>query len=294
MMSAKTTPTYVQQHHVIDIPDHVPEEFFRRFTDTDSRPLTPTPSCATSARTRGQAMGASHLGARRCVTPEPVSNEQERKQIILDLRRSHSQETLYWNASSEFSHTGRQDSTSSSWMPQPTIKHEIELIGTSQNPEIDDIAEMEEEEIEYIFHDIINETEDLIDDPTMSCIYARDDEDDELIRRRGKLRRKKSRSSLQVITFQPSNEPETHVTQIDDGDPDSPNLSSRHSLVPDSAATAAAAKSARKDGNQDLVQKNVFHTDDLLKSLKMGLNVDVVECVFDRYVSISCLVLCPV
>ncbi|XP_070509084.1 uncharacterized protein [Chironomus tepperi] len=264
----KTTPTYVQKH-VIDIPDHVPEEFFRRFTDTDSRPLTPTPSCATSARTRGNAMGASHLSARRCVTPDPVSNEQERKQIILDLRRSHSQETLYWNASSEFSHPGRQDSTSSSWMPQPTIKHEIEL--------------MEEEEVEYVFNDIINETEDLIDDPTLSCIYARDDEDDELIRRRGKLRRKKSKSSLQVITFQPSNEPETHVAQIDDGDQDSPNLSSRHSLVPDSSATAAAAKSTRKDGNEDLVQKNVFHTDDLLKSLKMGLNVDVVECVFDRY-----------
>ena len=147
-MTANQTPSYVPQKNVIDIPDHVPEEFFRRFTDTDSRPLTPTPSCATSARTRGHAMGASHLSARRCVTPEPVSNEQERKQIILDLRRSHSQETLYWNASSEFSQPGRQDSTSSSWMPLPTIKHEIEIVGTSQNPEIDDIAEMEEEEIE--------------------------------------------------------------------------------------------------------------------------------------------------
>lgn len=27
-----------------DLPEHVPEEFFRRYTDTDSRPLTPTPT----------------------------------------------------------------------------------------------------------------------------------------------------------------------------------------------------------------------------------------------------------
>lgn len=94
----KTTPSYINDlQNVIDIPDHVPEEFFRRYTDqldTDSRPLTPTPSCATSARTRGghrDALGGSHLSARRCVTPEPTVNEHEKKQIILDLRKSHSQ-----------------------------------------------------------------------------------------------------------------------------------------------------------------------------------------------------------
>lgn len=175
-------------------------------------------------------------------------------------------------------------------MPQPTIKHEIEIVGTSQKEEIDDIAEMEgDEEVEYIFNDIINETEDLIDDPTLSCIYARDDdEDEELIRRRGKLRRKKSKSSLQIITFQPSNEPETHVAQFDDGDQDSPNLSSRHSLVQDNVTGLTAAKSTRKDGNEDLVLKNVFHTDDLLRGLKMGLNVEMIECVFNRYVSMLC------
>lgn len=89
-----------------DISEHIPEEFFRRFTDTDSRPMTPTPSVI-SGRTRIST--ASQLQAtRRCVTPEPsFSFQKERKQIIVDLRRSHSQETLFWNASSELSSTQR-------------------------------------------------------------------------------------------------------------------------------------------------------------------------------------------
>jgi hypothetical protein len=270
--------------HVIDIPDHVPEEFFRRFTDTDSRPLTPTPSCATSARTRNIGMASSHLSTRRCVTPEPMRNEQERKQIILDLRRSHSQETLYWNASSELSQP-------SSWpqqqQPAPTVRHEIELVGAIQD--IEDIQEQEEEEDEpemaaLYSEGIINATEDFID-PTLTCINARDDEDDDTLRRRGKLRRKKSKSSMQVITFQPSSEPETHVAQIDYGDQDSPNLSSRQSLVPESIASSAVAKIARKAGGEELVERDVEHTDDSLKTLRMGLNVEIVECVFERYVS---------
>ncbi|KAG5667622.1 hypothetical protein PVAND_015596 [Polypedilum vanderplanki] len=280
----KTTPSFLPDKNVIDIPDHVPEEFFRRFTDTDSRPLTPTPSCATSARTRNNGISSSHLSARRCVTPEPMRNEQERKQIILDLRRSHSQETLYWNASSEISHPGRQDSTSSSWVQQQVIKHEIEIAGTAEEKEeIEDIQEIEEDELEMALYGegIINATEDFID-PTLTCINARDDEDDDTLRRRGKLRRKKSKGSMQVITFQPSNEPETHVAQFDDGDQDSPNLSSRQSLVPESVASSAVSKVARKIGD-DIVEKDVSHTDDSLKTLRMGLNVEMVECVFDRY-----------
>lgn len=65
----------------------VPEELFRRYTDTDSRPLTPTPTLA-SVMTRIP-------GGRRCVTPDPVPlPTQERTLLVLDLRRSHSQETL--------------------------------------------------------------------------------------------------------------------------------------------------------------------------------------------------------
>lgn len=73
--------------------DTVPEELFRRYTDTDSRPLTPAPTLA-SVMTKGSV--------RRCVTPDPIPTHilnptPERKHLVLDLRRSHSQDTLSWH-----------------------------------------------------------------------------------------------------------------------------------------------------------------------------------------------------
>lgn len=72
--------------------------FFRcvirfRYTETDSRPLTPAPTLA-SVHTRAS-------GSRRCVTPDPTPTTEVREKtlLILDLRRSHSQETLTWYGS---------------------------------------------------------------------------------------------------------------------------------------------------------------------------------------------------
>lgn len=271
-----------------EIPDHVPEEFFRRYTHTtDSRPLTPTPSCATSAKTR-TGMSSSHLSTRRCVTPEPVSNNDniERKQIILDLRRSHSQETLYWNASTEM----HQDSMSSSWLQSHSIKHEIEIIGVIQKDEIEDILELEEEDGDIPDYELINETEDLID-PTTSCINARDDDEDEFLSRRGKLRRKKSKTNVEVVTFQPSNEPETQVGALpsEEHDPEEHEFSgsARSSLVPEGSsatprATPMPSKSVRKTDDLYTADKSFFLDEGSLKTLRMGLNVEIVECVFDR------------
>ncbi|XP_021942115.1 uncharacterized protein LOC110841103 isoform X2 [Zootermopsis nevadensis] len=72
--------------------DDVPEELFRRYTDTDSRPLTPAPTLE-SVMTKGSL--------RRCVTPDPIPTHilnptRERTLLVLDLRRSHSQDTLSW------------------------------------------------------------------------------------------------------------------------------------------------------------------------------------------------------
>jgi hypothetical protein len=161
----------------------------------------------------------------------------------------------------------------------------IDIGGMAQKiDEIEDIQELEEEGGggDEIFKDgIINET-DLMD-PTAGCINARDDEDDEAVTRRGKLRRKKSKSNVQMITFQPNTEPETQVAQIDDLDlQDSPNMSSRPSLVPESVASTAITKIIRK--TDDFGEKSVSYTDDSLKTLRMGLNFDIVECVFNRYV----------
>lgn len=280
-------PKYKTEMNEILDDGRVPDEFFRRYTHTtDSRPLTPTPSCATSAKTR-TGLGSSHLSTRRCVTPDPVSNNDniERKQIILDLRRSHSQEILYWNTSTEM----HQDSMSSSWLQSQSVKHEIEIIGVIQKEEIEDILEMEEEEGEHIpDYDLINETEDLID-PTASCINARDGDDDEFLSRRGKLRRKKSKTNVQVITFQPSNEPETQVAALpsEEHDPDSPNLSARSSLIPEgtSSATPRITPLLSKSVRTSLFEsadKSFFLDENALKTLRMGLSVEIVECVFDK------------
>ncbi|CAH0715332.1 unnamed protein product, partial [Brenthis ino] len=64
--------------------DIVTEDMFRRYTETDSRPLTPAPTLA-SGKSRG---------SRRCLTPD---QPHPRTTIVLDLRRSHSQETLYYH-----------------------------------------------------------------------------------------------------------------------------------------------------------------------------------------------------
>lgn len=81
--------------------DNIPEDLCRRYTDTDSRPLTPTPT-VTSVHTRNST--CSFLNNRRCITPELGKNEIiKKKKIILDLRRTHSQETLYWKPSSDMS-----------------------------------------------------------------------------------------------------------------------------------------------------------------------------------------------
>ncbi|XP_075977794.1 uncharacterized protein LOC142977632 isoform X2 [Anticarsia gemmatalis] len=64
--------------------DIVTEDMFRRYTETDSRPLTPAPTLA-SGKSRG---------SRRCLTPD---QPHQRTTIVLDLRRSHSQETIYYH-----------------------------------------------------------------------------------------------------------------------------------------------------------------------------------------------------
>ncbi|CAH0585512.1 unnamed protein product [Chrysodeixis includens] len=64
--------------------DIVTEDMFRRYAETDSRPLTPAPTLA-SGKSRG---------SRRCLTPD---QPHPRTTIVLDLRRSHSQETIYYH-----------------------------------------------------------------------------------------------------------------------------------------------------------------------------------------------------
>ncbi|XP_029731485.2 uncharacterized protein LOC109622295 [Aedes albopictus] len=239
-----------------DLPEHVPEEFFRRYTDTDSRPLTPTPTVA-SGRTRA-SVGGSHL-TRRCVTPEPqTQNQQERKQLILDLRRSHSQETLYWNASSELSPSQLQDP---SWM-----QHHSQIPQTVDEERVlGDGAESDKEGGKPL---------------PMTCINAMEDGEEDPPRRRGK-RRKKSKQLTQTISFTPNQDPETQVATID---PDSPNYSARPSLVPTGRSLLSSADTPPRVSVEEPVEYvESFLDDEALCLLRRGLNIDIVEAVFERY-----------
>lgn len=255
------------------IPDHVPEEFFRRYTDTDSRPLTPTPTVA-SGRTRTSA-GGSLMNARRCVTPEPLfTNIKERKQLILDLRRSHSQETLFWNASSELS-------------PAPTQEPWSQKNDTRRKAII---KKKSVERPQQISPPLIvrPDPEPLEKEDSQTCINARDDEDDDdEPRRRGKKRKKSKTQSAIQTSFRPNQDPETQVATLG---PDSPNLSTRPSLIPDIDNEIVLQTTQAKFNTFNIHEENrsaCFLDEDSLKVLRRGLNLDMVENTFECHVTFS-------
>ncbi|CAG9561704.1 unnamed protein product [Danaus chrysippus] len=84
--------------------DIVTEDMFRRYAETDSRPLTPAPTLA-SGKSRG---------SRRCLTPDQPN---QRTTIVLDLRRSHSQETLYYHGYTTSDMTGHTPSANERSLP---------------------------------------------------------------------------------------------------------------------------------------------------------------------------------
>ncbi|XP_053670275.1 uncharacterized protein LOC128720621 [Anopheles nili] len=288
-----------------ELPDHVPEEFFRRYTDTDSRPLTPTPTVA-SGRTRA-SVGGSHL-TRRCVTPEPqTANGQERKQLILDLRRSHSQETLYWNASSELSPSQLHDGGGGGW----AHGHGGTGGGTgvrggsaggggaggsgggsaAQSAVADDTgrAAVGGEDGKLRGESDTEPGSGRAPPQPMTCINAMDDGEEDPPRRRGK-RRKKSKQLTQTISFVPNQDPETQIAKMD---PDSPNYSARPSLVPtgksllglaqDLTPPAGFGTGGPQDGQGQPAEEDCFLDDESLGLLRRGLNIDIVEMIFERY-----------
>ncbi|CAH1101189.1 unnamed protein product [Psylliodes chrysocephalus] len=209
------TPTNIYIPQV----ESVPEELFRRYTDTDSRPQTPAPTLV-SGITR-----LSTSRTRRCVTPDPVPTCQvkEKTRLILDLRRSHSQENLSIYGSSSFypdlpkfhtqlpsSSTSVEELKPNSFNKQPNSKRPVSVKKKENALDQNNLTKNAQ-------------VEDDDDDE--------DEDNDEFIKRRGKRRRKKTRDSSRCpITYQASVEPETQVAAIG---PDSHNASTRHSLAPD-------------------------------------------------------------
>lgn len=255
--------------------DQIPDEFYQRFSSSDSRPHTPPQSSVQSIRTR--INGFQLIQTRRCLTPEPTRNETgERKQIVLDLRRSHSQETIFWNASSDLS-SHIQDVKTKSEIPKTVIKSIDECVRNVRLCELEARKRSAERKQQQLKEQETNSLHQSI-----VCINERNDIDDEIdgMKRRGKKKKKKKIQNRNA--FHMSNEPETLIATIE---PDSPNASARPSLVSNDMVTSAINDLTNIDKyKQNGMIKNSFINEDALKILRRGLNIDIVESAFERFV----------
>ncbi|XP_061395809.1 uncharacterized protein LOC133331433 [Musca vetustissima] len=246
--------------------DNIPEDLFRRYTDTDSRPLTPTPT-VTSIHTRTSA--GSFLNNRRCITPELGKNDViKRKKIILDLRKSHSQETLYWKPASDLSSgitdpefktrsAGANEDKKGRKQKSEDPRPKSSLAVTTTIPE--------------------EETVDDTKKSSQTCINEQDYGDEDI--RRGKKRKKMKTVATTATTFHLSQDPETQVAALG---PDSLNPSTRPSLIPNSVSLLP---NHDKSEAEHVLLKGSFLTDEAFQTLKIKLNVDVIENTFDKYLN---------
>lgn len=257
--------------------EKVSEEFFRHYAGSDSRPLTPTPTII-SNRTR-ISNGSFLFTSRRCHTPDPITTcANERKQLVLDLRRSHSQETLYCNPSSGMSYQPPDSSLATSKIdrsimesPQPKNLRLCEQEARKRSAEI--LALQQLKDMEPIPNSVV-------------CINDRNDIDDELdgIRRRGKKKRKTKEGN----TFRMNQEPETQITTIEPFD--SPSASARNQQTTNTNIKPTMLNDTKSNTNErsrdSHYLRSNFITEDALKILRRGLDIDVVESAFQKFVSI--------
>nr|CAD7600776.1 unnamed protein product [Timema genevievae] len=204
----------------------VPEELFRRYTDTDSRPPTPAPTLA-SVMTRGSG--------RRCVTPDCP---RERTMLVLDLRRSHSQDALTWHSFAQ-TREGSPDLVQPS--PPPTRKKKpgvrkkgasTTVTMTKANGEesvgVDASHKLQQQVLHSVKGLSAGDASGVMTDTTTGS------GDEEMTRRRGKRRRRSKRSvreGSQELDKEFQGLPEPGETQVSTLDPDSYNASARPSLA---------------------------------------------------------------
>lgn len=214
----------------------------------------------------------------------------KRKKIILDLRKSHSQETLYWKPASDLSSgltdqelktrsAGANDEKKARKQKSDEQRPKSSLGATTAIPE--------------------EETLDEAKKSSLTCINEQDFGDDDI--RRGKKRKKiKAVASelkwscgylsaffiINIIshiatatTFHLSEDPETQVAALG---PDSLNPSTRPSLIPNSVSLLP---SRDKDESEKILLKGSFLTDEAFQALKIKLDVDIIENTFERSVS---------
>nr|CAI5837116.1 unnamed protein product [Callosobruchus analis] len=237
------------------------------YTETDSRPLTPAPTLASGA-TRAS-------GSRRCVTPDliPIEQIREKTLLILDLRRSHSQETLSMYGSS-------------------SVTQEPPLINIQHIPTWS--TSLENAKTEEINRNTLtptlpkrpksgNKKSSKQENEEANSDKESEESDEAFVKRRGKKRRKKGRdSSRGPPGFQPSLDPETQVATVG---PESLNTSARQSLVPDSEETETPVITQNKR-RANLRATKSFEVDsyldvEILKHLRRELTAELVDTELD-------------
>ncbi|XP_018566349.1 uncharacterized protein LOC108907241 [Anoplophora glabripennis] len=260
-------PTFVQTNIILPQVESVPEELFRRYTETDSRPLTPAPTLASAA--------TKATSSRRCVTPDliPTCNIREKTLLVLDLRRSHSQETLSYYASSS--------------------AHEPPLIRIQHvHTRAESLEEKTAEEVQTLTKSLSTPAifkrpksgRKSVNEEHTEDVNEKDQEDqeegdeEEFIKRRGKKRRKKGRdSSRGPPAFQASLDPETQMATIG---LDSHNPSARPSLIPGGSLLDTGEVPERK---KSILKPSVsldidsYLDTEILKQLRRELNEEIVD-----------------
>ncbi|XP_022233757.1 uncharacterized protein LOC111081908 isoform X2 [Drosophila obscura] len=248
--------------------DNIPEDLFRRYAETDSRPMTPTPT-VTSIHTR-TSVGSFY---RRCITPEWGKHENiKRKKIILDLRRSHSQETLYWKPSSELTQSGLEEDKKPKSAGANANANEDKKPMRQQSNELRPKSSLATVNLAPGADHIRR-----LDDETKTCINEHELSDEDV--RRGK-KRKKLKPTQATTTFHLSEDPETQVAALG---PDSLNASTRPSLIPNSVSLLT--KDKRDSERAPILLKGSFLTDEAFQALKTDLDVDLIENTFGRYLN---------
>ncbi|XP_050685006.1 uncharacterized protein LOC126979618 isoform X1 [Leptidea sinapis] len=280
--------------------DIVTEDMFRRYTETDSRPHTPAPTLA-SGKSRG---------SRRCLTPD---QPHPKTTIVVDLRRSHSQETLYYHGytTSEAIPCNTSTTIDRSTLPSLNlseathtrlVKGECEQLPPLASPLVltkrttREPMERKKNQLKALNigktlkikkSDIPTSQRSKNDKETndkADSIAPIDDEGGE-IRRRGKRRRKgrgggSDRLTSAGLAAQAQQDPETQVAGIGT---DSHNSSSRPSLAApsDDVIVLPLVKTAFSK------KTDSFLDDDILKFLHREVDEEAIETEFDvkrRYV----------
>ncbi|KAL1490727.1 hypothetical protein ABEB36_013375 [Hypothenemus hampei] len=227
----------------------VPEELFRRYTETDSRPLTPAPTMV-SAATRASS-------SRRCVTPE--GHPAYRKpRLVLNLRRTHSQETLSYNTSIQEAPLICIDQVS-------TKNSNFEELAKHNDPIFESPVQKHTKTAPSSSFCKLSNDKTFVEEENKT-------EEEQYIKRRGK-RRKKKLPEGSPETFHSSMDPETQVATIGSGS----IIQSSHIEVQEVDHLRNKSDIKKSNKLKRFEEVDSYLDTEILKQLRRELNEDIVD-----------------